>query len=167
MLETASNHRVDTVHKYNTTERPAANSSKLTLLLSFVRTMLSRCGRLLSVPGHVSAVFLRGVYKERFYRGIYITDGMMARKGDVLVRMLNLDYVPGLNVSYAQERYDKVLRAMCDGIVTITTEEVKLDLDYFGVDDAYGWRKGVPLHKLCFNVVPENASQVFRLVEEV
>ncbi|CDW56169.1 hypothetical protein TTRE_0000444401 [Trichuris trichiura] len=129
--------------------------------------MFSRCVNLLVIPGQVSAIFFRGIYKKRFYRGIYLTDSMMARKDDVLVRMRNLDYVPGVNVSYSKEGYDRVLRAMCDGIVTITTEAVQLDLDHFGMTQFYEWRKDVPMRKLCFNVIPKSPSRTFRLVEEI
>ncbi|XP_003369300.1 hypothetical protein Tsp_04719 [Trichinella spiralis] len=105
--------------------------------------------RFLSGKYHISVRFL---YKKRFFRGIYLTDGMIARKGDVLVRMFNMDYFPGMNVSYKQEMHDKVLRAMCDGTVLISTENVEADFQYFGIENTYKWRHEVPLHKLTFNV---------------
>ncbi|KHJ45007.1 hypothetical protein D918_04818 [Trichuris suis] len=133
----------------------------------FLHRMFPKCVNLLAIPRQVPVIFFRGVYKKRFYRGIYITDSMTARKDDVLVRMRNLDYVPGVNVRYSKEGYDRVLRAMCDGIVTITTEDVELDLNYFRVARAYEWRKEVPLRKMCFNVIPKDPSRTFRLLEEI
>ncbi|KRX72253.1 hypothetical protein T06_3242, partial [Trichinella sp. T6] len=120
--------------------------------------------RFLSGKYHISVRFL---YKKRFFRGIYLTDGMIARKGDVLVRMFNMDYFPGMNVSYKQEMHDKVLRAMCDGTVLISTENVEADFEYFGIENTYKWRHDVPLHKLTFNVIPFPESNQFFLVEEV
>ncbi|VDP29960.1 unnamed protein product [Soboliphyme baturini] len=110
---------------------------------------------------------VRSKYKKRFYRGIYITDGMAAHKDDVLVRQFKLDYFPGVNVSCSYENCDKVLRAMCDGTVMITTENVVPDFSLPEMVKAYEWRKDVPLYKLTFNVVPFEPSRKFKLVEQI
>ncbi|KAL1244921.1 Large ribosomal subunit protein [Trichinella spiralis] len=97
-------------------------------VLNLKMLLTSSILRFLSGKYHIS---VRSLYKKRFFRGIYLTDGMIARKGDVLVRMFNMDYFPGMNVSYKQEMHDKVLRAMCDGTVLISTENVEADFQYF------------------------------------
>uniref|UniRef100_A0A915L1M2 39S ribosomal protein L27, mitochondrial n=1 Tax=Romanomermis culicivorax TaxID=13658 RepID=A0A915L1M2_ROMCU len=136
----------------------------------------------------VFTVSSRNIYKKHFYRGIYITEGMQAYKGDILVRQGRLNYHPGLNpiklccndadalfeeisfafgVSMKTEYYDKVLRASCNGKVMITTEDVTPNFDLSEVENEYGWKKDVPLKKLTFNVIPDELPGKFRLRETV
>ncbi|CAJ0607322.1 unnamed protein product [Cylicocyclus nassatus] len=62
------------------------------------------------------------------FRGIYRTEGEKVRKDDILVCQAKLNYHPGLNVYFENDRSEKLLRSACDGIVRITTEVVDPDM---------------------------------------
>ncbi|VDM67829.1 unnamed protein product, partial [Strongylus vulgaris] len=84
------------------------------------------------------------------YRGIYRTEGEKVRKDDILVCQRNLNYHPGLNVYFENDRTEKLLRSSCDGIVRITSEIVNPDMSNPEMS-VYEHRKDVELRKLTFN----------------
>lgn len=100
------------------------------------------------------------------FRGIYRRDGDLTRKGELLVCQYKMNYHPGLNVFYENDRGEKLLRADCDGVVRITTERVNPDWSLPEMRD-YEYRKDVELHKLTFNVVPLEMSQSHSLINEI
>ncbi|CAI2335529.1 unnamed protein product [Caenorhabditis sp. 36 PRJEB53466] len=112
---------------------------------------------------------LRGLLrppKNLPYRGVFRKDGEVVRKDELLVNQFKMNYHPGLNVYYENDRGERLLRAHCDGVVRITKE--KCDPD-FGVEEmkGYEYRKDVDLYKLTFNVVPFDLSQKHTLRHEV
>ncbi|CAI5441643.1 unnamed protein product [Caenorhabditis angaria] len=100
------------------------------------------------------------------YRGIYRTDGEVVRKDELLVNQFKLNYHPGLNVYYENDRGEKLLRANCDGIVRISKEKCSPD---YSIEEmqVYEYRKDVDLYKLTFNVVPFEMSQSHTLRHEM
>ncbi|KAL6734393.1 hypothetical protein ANCDUO_13160 [Ancylostoma duodenale] len=126
----------------------------MTSLLKTPTSLLSQARFLLRPPRNLP------------FRGIYRTEGETVRKDDILVCQRNLNYHPGLNVYFENDRSEKVLRSSCDGVVRITTELV--DPDMTNPEMAvYEYRKDVELRKLTFNVIPFEMSQTFTLVNEI
>ncbi len=66
-----------------------------------------------------------------------------------------------------QEGNDKVLRAMCDGKIMITREKVEPNFDDPQMQDAYAFKRDVPLYKLTFNVIAPKEIGKFKLIETV
>ncbi|KAK6735054.1 hypothetical protein RB195_018323 [Necator americanus] len=100
------------------------------------------------------------------YRGIYRTEGETVRKDEILVCQRSLNYHPGLNVYFENDRGERLLRSSCDGIVCITTEVVNPDMSNPEMA-VYEHRKDIELRKLTFNVIPLEMSQTFTLVSEI
>ncbi|KAK6735050.1 hypothetical protein RB195_018323 [Necator americanus] len=97
------------------------------------------------------------------YRGIYRTEGETVRKDEILVCQRSLNYHPGLNVYFENDRGERLLRSSCDGIVCITTEVVNPDMSNPEMA-VYEHRKDIELRKLTFNVIPlEILSIVIKL----
>ncbi|CAL2030889.1 hypothetical protein CAEBREN_14815 [Caenorhabditis brenneri] len=100
------------------------------------------------------------------FRGIYRNDGEVVRKNDLLVNQFKMNYHPGLNVYFENDRGERLLRAYCDGIVRITREKCDPDLEIEEMK-AYEYRKDVELYKMTFNVVPLELSNNHNLVLEI
>ncbi|MFH4984149.1 hypothetical protein AB6A40_010858 [Gnathostoma spinigerum] len=100
------------------------------------------------------------------YRGIYRTDGEVVRQGELLVCQYKLNYHPGLNVSLHRQQTELLLKSNVDGRVVISQEKVDPDLSNPECAE-YVDRKGIPIYKLTFNVVPLEMSRSFRLINTI
>ncbi|CAI4224201.1 unnamed protein product [Auanema sp. JU1783] len=100
------------------------------------------------------------------YRGLYRTEGETVRKDDLLLCQGSFNYHPGLNVIYENDRGEKLLKATCDGVVRITTEEIQPDMSIPEMS-VYEHKIEYGVRKLTFNVIPFPMSQSFELKAEI
>ncbi|ULU04681.1 hypothetical protein L5515_013584 [Caenorhabditis briggsae] len=100
------------------------------------------------------------------YRGIFRKDGEVVRKDELLVNQFKMNYHPGLNVYYENDRGERLLRAHCDGVVRITREKCDVDFEIEEMK-AYEYRRDVDLYKMTFNVIPLEPSKNHTLRHEI
>ncbi|KAL3217304.1 hypothetical protein MRX96_032500 [Rhipicephalus microplus] len=96
---------------------------------------------------------------------VYIHNGMIAHKGDVIVKQNRLRFHPGLNVVFGHTR--QTLIAAVEGRVMLTREKVDLDFSHPRVQKFYEGRNTEALYKKYFHVIPEPQGQTFRLVSQI
>ncbi|XP_037571404.1 39S ribosomal protein L27, mitochondrial-like [Dermacentor silvarum] len=96
---------------------------------------------------------------------VYIHDGMIAHKGDMIVKQNRLRFHPGLNVVFGPSR--QTLIAAVEGRVMLTREKVNLDFHHPRVQKFYEGRNAEALYKKYFHVIPNPQGQTFRLVSQI
>ncbi|XP_065283827.1 uncharacterized protein mRpL27 [Dermacentor albipictus] len=96
---------------------------------------------------------------------VYIHDGMIAHKGDMIVKQNRLRFHPGLNVVFGPSR--QTLIAAVEGRVMLTREKVNLNFSHPRVQKFYEGRNTDALYKKYFHVIPNPQGQTFRLVSQI
>ncbi|CAB3411251.1 unnamed protein product [Caenorhabditis bovis] len=108
------------------------------------------------------------------FRGVYRKDGEVIRQGDIIVNQFKMNYHPGMNVYYENDRGEKLLRAKCDGVVRISREKCNPDFNLPEMK-VYEYRKDVDLYKLTFNMdanaegpnIERDVQRILELIEHV
>ncbi|EEB11670.1 mitochondrial 50S ribosomal protein L27, putative [Pediculus humanus corporis] len=94
--------------------------------------------------------------------GIKILDSSHVNPNQILVRQRTLEWLPGLNVKISG---NGDLLAKVSGKVFITYEKTNLNRENRFVNTNYS--DSLPKYKVYFNVIPDPAHQVFKLIDTI
>lgn len=93
---------------------------------------------------------------------LWTVPGELVRRKEILAKQYTMYWHPGLNVGIDN---DRIIYALCDGIVVFSEEQFDPDHDHPVVKEAY--TNGTPYFKRYINVIPRRRVSEFKLIDLV